>query len=176
MQHRDQADPFASNPDLSGHISRSPELLMSFDTILVATDFSEHAARALEAAQEIARHSSGRIVLLHCYHLDVPVTYPGIGEDDLIPESSYGQLRRRAMDYVDAAAKRASSTGVDVVGKAVGAEPRSAIVEEAERLSADLIVMGTHGHGPVRHALLGSVAERVIRAAPCPVLTVNAST
>jgi nucleotide-binding universal stress UspA family protein len=49
-------------------------------------------------------------------------------------------------------------------------------VEEAERLSADLIVMGTHGHGPVRHALLGSVAERVIREAPCPVLTVNAST
>jgi nucleotide-binding universal stress UspA family protein len=147
---------------------------MSFDTILVATDFSEHAARALEVAVEIAHASSGRIVLLHCYHLDVPVTYPGVDEDDLIPESSYQKLRRRALDYVDRVAKEASSEGVDVTGDAIASAPSTGIMTEAGRLAADLIVMGTHGHGGVRHALLGSVAERVVRGAPCPVLTVKA--
>ena len=147
---------------------------MKLDTILVPTDFSKHGARALELAIQIARASSGRIVLLHCYHLDVPVTYPGVDDDDLIPESSYQKLRRRALDYVVRVAKEASSEEVDVTGDAIASAPSTGIVTEAERLAADLIVMGTHGHGGVRHALMGSVAERVIRGAPCPVLTVKA--
>ena len=51
--------------------------------------------------------------------------------------------------------------------------PASAIVEAAGTIHADLIVMGTHGHGPMMHALMGNVAERVVRTAACPVLTVR---
>ncbi len=147
---------------------------MKFDTILVPTDFSDDAARALETAIQLAKQYSGRIVLLHAYPVDLPITYPGFSGGGMIPEDFYRELRAQADAHVQQVAKEAAGSGVDVTGKAVTSPASAAIVAEAELLPADLIVMGTRGRTGLKHILLGSVAERVVRTAPCPVLSVKA--
>jgi nucleotide-binding universal stress UspA family protein len=92
----------------------------------------------------------------------------------LVPDEFYRELRTQADAHVKQVAKDASASGIEVTGKAVTSPASAAIVAEAEQLSVDLIVMGTRGHTGVKHVLLGSVAERVVRTATCPVLTVKA--
>ena len=147
---------------------------MKFDIILVPTDFSDDAARALETAIQLAKQHSGRIVLLHAYPIDLPITYPGFGAGGLVPDEFYRELRAQAAAHVEQTAKQAALSGVSVTGKAVTSPASAAIVAEAEQLPADLIVMGTRGRTGMKHILLGSVAERVVRTAPCSVLTVKA--
>jgi nucleotide-binding universal stress UspA family protein len=147
---------------------------MKFDKILVPTDFSDDAARALLTAIQLAKLHDGRIILLHAYPIDLPVTYPGFAGGGLVPDEFYRELRTQADAHVKQVAKEASASGIEVTGKAVTSPASAAIVAEAEQLSVDLIVMGTRGHTGVKHVLLGSVAERVVRTATCPVLTVKA--
>ncbi|MBW2267387.1 MAG: universal stress protein [Deltaproteobacteria bacterium] len=147
---------------------------MKFDCILVPTDFSDDASRALETAIQLAKLQSGRIVLLHAYPIDLPITYPGFSGGALVPDEFYRELRTQADAHVAQAAQEAARSGVSVTGKAVTSPASAAIIAEAEHLPADLIVMGTRGRTGLKHILLGSVAERVVREAPCPVLTVKA--
>lgn len=146
---------------------------MKFDVILVPTDFSEDADHALATALQLAKQLSGRIVLLHAYHVDVPISYPGFSAGALVPDEYYREVRAQADAHVEKVAKEATAKGVEVTGKAVTGPASPAIVAEAEALPADLIVMGTRGRTGLKHVLLGSVAERVVRTAQCPVLTVK---
>lgn len=139
--------------------------------ILVATDFSESAAVALAYGRDLARTFNARLHLAHMVE-DVMVRY-GPEVSFAVPELQKNMDERAWRDL------RALVTDDDrafnvvpVVQTCVNIA--NAIVEYAKTNSIDLVITGTHGRGPIQHLLMGSVAERVVRTAPCPVLTVHA--
>jgi universal stress protein A len=144
----------------------------AFKAILLATDFGPESKAALRLCASLARQIGTSIHVLHVARdpmrrASTPEVY-GIDwqrlRNDIVTQASRS-LGELAAAYQDAPIM------TDV---AVGS-PAETIVQAANDLSADLIVMGTHGRGALGHLLLGSVAERVIRLAPCPVMTVRAS-
>jgi nucleotide-binding universal stress UspA family protein len=145
--------------------------MQGYRTLLVPHDFSSHADRALEHAVGLARHFGSTLHLLHVVQPPIYAT-PGFGDAALamVPDlrtELTAKLRKVADETVDAP----SDLGVHVVE---GVNVAGAICAAAMELGADLIVMGTHGRTGLQHAFMGSVAERTLRAAPCPVLTVKA--
>ena len=148
---------------------------MNVKTILVPTDFSADAEKALSTATELAKLFGARIVVLHAYHVDIPVVSPMAGGYAL-PQGFYEDLRSQATAQVEKLAKEAAAEGIEATGIALQDPAAGAIAAQAESLPADLIVMGTRGLTGLKHVVLGSVAERVVRTAPCPVLTVKAAT
>lgn len=147
---------------------------MKIETILVPTDFSDDAQQALTTAKEWARRFGARIVLLHAYRVDVPMSTPALGGGFVLPDRFYDDLRTHATKQVEGLASETSRDGIEATGVALEERPVVAILDEARKRSADLIVMGTRGLTGLKHIALGSVAERVVREAPCPVLTVKA--
>ena len=148
---------------------------MDIDTILVPTDFSADSQEALSTARDFAKKFDAKIVILHAYHVDIPLMAPPLGGVYALPPGFYEQLKAQATLQVEAAAQELAAAGVEARGIAVADPAAMAIVEYARSLSADLVVMGTRGLTGLKHVALGSVAERVVRTAPCPVLTVKAS-
>jgi nucleotide-binding universal stress UspA family protein len=144
---------------------------MQFHKILVPTDFSKAAEHALERAVELAKLAQGEIHLMHAYEL--PTKVGAVDVPLAIPQEFFDQMRDTAQRYVDEGVKRASAQGVKVYGYLTCATPARAILDAADEIGADLIVMGTHGHTGIKHLLLGSVAERIVRLAHCPVMTVK---
>ena len=127
--------------------------------VLFATDFSDCSDHALDAAVALAAHFGARLHLLHVVHR-VNVAYHA-------PEREAAGVRMAAL-----AAARVGADITSVLAVAVGA-PAAEIVGYAEREKVDLLVMGTHGRTGLAHAVLGSVAEEVVRRAPCQVLTIR---
>lgn len=140
---------------------------MSFlRTILAPTDFSELAARAVAYAFELASARGGKVHIMHVYNIPAYPDGMTVGVD--IVTSIESAARRALAQEADKYASRPEFAGVILeMGDA-----REQIVRQAKALSAGLIVMGTHGRTGFRHLLLGSVAERVVRSSPCPVLVV----
>jgi nucleotide-binding universal stress UspA family protein len=141
-----------------------------FETILVPVDFSAHSKEALDTAIHIARLFGSTIHLLHCYHIQTAGISPyGI----VLPSSYYADLRdaaeKRLRDWHDILSK----DGIKSESILSADSPSLAITLAAEEFKSDLIVMGTRGLSGLKHAMLGSVTERVVRLAPCPVLTVK---
>lgn len=142
---------------------------MEIQTILVPYDFSEHSKQALTWALGFAEHWGAKVALFNVVSLFARAPDPdGMFVLDLprieaeMVAGAEQQLRNLAV------AKE--SPAVKVECKAVVGDPFWEICQEAEREHADLIVMGSHGRTGLSHVLLGSVAERVVRHAPCPVL------
>ena len=92
-----------------------------------------------------------------------------------LPTNFLDDARRAARERLRATAEKIQADGVEVRIHLSNAPPAEAIASSAEELESDLIVMGTHGYTGLKHVLLGSVAARTLRAAPCPVLTVKAN-
>ena len=143
---------------------------VEFKRILVPTDFSVAATMALEVAVDLARKYGGTITLLHVH--EVPLyPYPELGvlaDIDLVTP-----VREAAQKELARAFSALVARGVEARPQLACGVVWSEILWEAEQSRADLIVMGTHGRKGVMHALLGSVAEKVVRTAPIPVLTVR---
>ena len=143
---------------------------MSFQKILVPVDFSEHSAKALDAAIELAKAFGGKLTLRHCYQIQPAGVSPyGI----VLPESFDRDIREAAARQLDEWRQKVAAAGVEVDASLSAMFPSLAIAETASELGTDLIVMGTRGLSGIKHVLLGSVAERTVRIAPCPVLTVK---
>lgn len=141
-----------------------------FHTILVALDFSEHSSAALARGIALARESGATLHLLHAYELPfgaMPIY------DVQIPQSMLDSVRDAAARRIEKARATAEAAGLACEAHLATAPPTAAIVETAETVKADLIVMGTRGLSGFQHALLGSNAERTARLAPCPVLTLK---
>ena len=142
-------------------------------TILVPTDFSEGAARALRWARTLARAFKAKIVVLHV--LDLPVAWTPIGGLGSIPTplstEAVKQLTNEAQTILDTVARDAPEATQRVLRKG---HPREAVLAVAREVGADVIVMGTHGRRGVSHLFIGSVAEHVVRHSPVPVWTVRA--
>jgi len=143
---------------------------MRIDTILVPTDFSTHADRALDYAIGLAKVFSARIHLVHAYHLPVQVALP---EQVIVPNDFWDQVRDAAAAQMEGSLARVTAAGVACDAELLPDAAAPAVVEAAARGGADLIVMGTRGLTGMKHVVLGSVAERVVRLAPCPVLTLR---
>ncbi|HEY5658671.1 MAG TPA: universal stress protein [Myxococcota bacterium] len=146
--------------------------MLPFKKILVPVDFSSHSARALDYAMGLARHFDGKIYLLHSY----PVHIERIAAYGMtVPENFEQECRDAAAQHLHKWVEKVSAEGVKVEAIVTPTFASEAIVKRAEQIGADLIVMGTRGLTGVSHVLLGSVAERTIRHAPCPVMTVKES-
>ena len=143
---------------------------MAIRTILVPIDFSPCSSAALDHAIDMARQFSARLALIHSCWVSVSMT-PSLYY--VVPPDFVEKLRESATAELEQWAKRAGQAGVECTTR-VSAEPAlEAILERAKTLPADLIVMGTHGFTGLKHVVLGSTAERVVRFATCPVLTVK---
>jgi len=137
--------------------------------LLVPHDFSETAEHAMGYAIELAQRFGGSITVVHAYDT------PSYGYPDAFvatPEVAQ-QIERIAIEGLAQVAKRAREKGVQVETVLWRGAPWVEIAALADQIRADLVVMGTHGRRGVAQALLGSVAEKVVRTAPCPVLTVR---
>ena len=140
--------------------------------ILVPSDFGESSAGALDYAKSLAGTYNASLHLLHVVH--DPIGRPAGGDALGVPIE---RLIAQATDEAERGFAAAMSPGEQAKFRAQTAvevgSPVNKIVEYAQAQDIDLIVMGTHGRGALAHAILGSVAERVVRFAPCPVLTVR---
>jgi len=138
--------------------------MIALKTILVATDFGEAADAALAYGRALARMFGGTLHLLH------------VAENQFLRP-----MAANPHDVEEATRRRLNALLADCDRRGLGADvtleisdaPAEAIVEYAGRIAADLIVMGTHGRIGLDRLLTGSVAEQVVRTAPCPVLTVR---
>jgi nucleotide-binding universal stress UspA family protein len=148
---------------------------MEIKTILVATDFSETASKAIETAVAFAKKFGAQLILLHAYRVEIPMASPMTAGGYVLPDGFFEQLGSHARAQVEATAKEIEADGVKAIGIAVEQSAAIAIVEEAKERSVDLIVIGTRGLTGLKHVALGSVADRVARTATCPVLTVGHS-
>jgi nucleotide-binding universal stress UspA family protein len=138
--------------------------------ILVATDFSEQAGRALEAALTLAERTQAELHLIHALEVALPLFEPYAV---VLPADWVGEARRLAQEKLEkahATVRARGRTGTTHIGEVPAAH---AIADHARSLDADLVVMGTHGHTGLKHVLLGSVAERTVEYAPCAVWIVK---
>jgi universal stress protein A len=142
---------------------------MTFKRLLVPTDFSESSLKALDYAIQFARsHGTAELILLHVIE--------GIRHTRYIPDVSalLEQQRAEAADRIAELEQRVRRRRVKCRAVLHFGIPYQVIAENAEKCNADLIIIATHGHTGLAHLFLGSVAERVVRVAKCPVLTVRA--
>jgi nucleotide-binding universal stress UspA family protein len=137
--------------------------------ILVPTDFSEHATCALDYAVALAHKLDATIHLLNAMSLQF-AEYPIAVTTDMI--DGIMQSNQKELEKLIAARAGQASFGPPMLD--VG-DARIVIEQAAIKLGADLIVMGTHGRQGLKRVLLGSVAESLVRTAPCPVLLVRAN-
>jgi nucleotide-binding universal stress UspA family protein len=138
--------------------------------ILVPLDFSEHVAAVLEWAAHLAEEHGSRVVLFHAYHL--PVEFQQL-EGAYLPPDFWANVKAEAEQTLGGYAEDLRKRGLEVESVVAEGYAATAIVDEVERQNVDLIVIGTHGLSGLKHLLLGSIAERVVQKAPCPVLTVK---
>jgi len=139
---------------------------LDWKNILAPTDFSEPSEEALKTAADVAQQCGAKITLLHVIQL--PAAYPieappGVDE---IMNSARASLEAIS-EEIPAALLQDKLVRLGTLGTV------EEIIEAARDLPADLIVIATHGYGPLKQVVLGSIAEKVVRQAPCPVLVVH---
>jgi nucleotide-binding universal stress UspA family protein len=147
--------------------------MIALKKILVATDFSEPSDAALAYGRELARTFGASLTVLHVVDNILTRTY-GVDGVVLADPQFQREIETSAQRQVDALLFDEDRKMFGAVGHVITSNsPSAAIVTYARDASVDLIVMGTHGRGAIAQLLMGSVAERVVRVAPCPVLTVR---
>jgi universal stress protein A len=146
---------------------------MDIRHLLAPTDFSEYSKEAVSYALELAQKFGAKLSLLHV------VEPPPYSMEGLVPSGAGGDLlddlERQASAELAQVLPQAKDAKVEVRRYVVVGSPFRKIIESAEADKVDLIVMATHGRTGLSHLVMGSVAERVVRTAPCPVLTIRPS-
>jgi len=141
------------------------------ERILVPIDFSDHSALALRHARELAQLFGAELRLFTAAFISPVWIAEGTAP---IPDEYRQAVRKQAETDLEAWSKPLREAGLRVSCAVASEHPGSAIRSAAQSWSADLIAMGTHGRTGIGHAVLGSIAERTVRLAPMPVLTVRA--
>ena len=144
---------------------------MQIDRILCPVDFSEYSAPALERAVRLGSWFGARVDAVHVIPFPVPAA-TGLPYIPVPPDVTQEQKEATAQHLANLVAPFLGE-GVPIETKILEGDPWRVIRDEARGLPADLLVMGTHGRSGFEHLLLGSVTEKVLRHAPCPVLTVG---
>jgi nucleotide-binding universal stress UspA family protein len=152
--------------DAAGSVAKEFSLRM----ILVPVDFSDGSRKAVQYAVPLARQFGSQLLLVHV----IPVHYFVGSEfgpvDVLIPEQELRENSERALKRF---AAEEIGSAVPVATRLCRGQPVHEIIAVAQEAGADLILLSTHGRTGLKHVLLGSVAENVVRYAPCPVLVVR---
>jgi len=156
----------AAAPVLTAHADSPPPA--KYRCVLVPTDFSPDSAAALAWARALVAKTGGKLVLVHAYDLASLATASGALAAASV-EKALAETARQKM-----AELRGTLSGVDVETHLSAARPDPTILDAAQRTNADLIAIGTRGRTGLAHVVLGSTAERVIRRAHVPVVTVKA--
>jgi nucleotide-binding universal stress UspA family protein len=138
--------------------------------VLVPTDFSAFADQALDYAIRLARTLNARLTLLHVMQ---PVPMARVDMGVALPETYLQELEEAVQGSMEDALARVTAAGLTGERVILYGVPFQEIVETAKARQVDIIVMGTHGRTGLMHVLLGSVAEKVVRLAPCSVLVVR---
>lgn len=148
--------------------------MVTIRKILTATDFSEYSDVALRYARELATRFGAELHVLHVVDATGPASMAGIGSYAAAAPDLWQQMVDAERDRLDSlvTSRDRLELHAHVVFES-GEAPAEAIVGYAENYLIDLIVMGTHGRRGLSRMVMGSVTERVLRAAPCPVLTVR---
>jgi nucleotide-binding universal stress UspA family protein len=145
--------------------------MTTFQKILVPTDFSPHSAEAISVAATIARAYASMLTLVYVFD---PVPFALAESVTFFSPERQEQLLHefeKRLAVTKRAAERAGAHAV--VTRVLRGDPAPTIAAFAQAGTFDLIVMGTHGRTGIGHALIGSVAEKVVRSSSCPVLTVR---
>ncbi|HEX9869737.1 MAG TPA: universal stress protein [Candidatus Tectomicrobia bacterium] len=160
---------------------------MNIQNILVPVDYSDHSCQALQWGASLAEKYGARLLLLHVVPAAVEDVSPQ-GAQSMSPGPYYYEVpapgvwirhplilafEEEAQVELHAFARKALKEAVPVQVKVAVGKPAEEILRIAREESVDLIVMGTHGRTGIRHLLLGSVAEAIVRYAPCPVCMVR---
>ena len=140
---------------------------MSTQHFLVPIDFSAHADQALDYAIALAQKLPARLTLVHVIHL-MPLGIVDGGAS--LPPTYFETLEADVRQSLETYNKRVADAGLESAVMILHGIPFQAIVDVARDEQVDMIIMGTHGRTGLKHVLLGSVAEKVLRLAPCPVL------
>lgn len=140
--------------------------------VLVPVDFSEHSKKALSYAVAFAREFGAHLILItvvepRVYPVDTIIIPPAMEDATLMAVEAARESVRNIRNTIDL------PVGMVEEPLVVTGRPYAEIVQEAARTNADLIIMATHGYTGLKHVYLGSVTERVVRHAPCPVLVVR---
>ena len=143
--------------------------MIQLKNVLLPLDFSEPSLKATEYAVALARRFGASLHLLHV--IEDPVVYLPMFESYPLPTRQ--QFETYAQVRLENWIPDADAEGLNIEFHWRHGAPHVEVIDYAEDSSIDLIVMGTHGRGMAGHLLLGSVAEKVVRKAPCPVLTVH---
>jgi nucleotide-binding universal stress UspA family protein len=146
--------------------------MITLKTILIPTDFSITSEVALKYARSFAEQFNASLHVLHV--LEDPLVYPATMEWYPLPTMNYRQdMEKGARDRLESWLPSVEREELSAKLVVVWGSPFLEIIRYAKAENIDLIVMGSLGLGPVGHMLMGSVAEKVVRKAPCPVLTVR---
>lgn len=141
------------------------------NTVLVPVDFSETAPLVLGVAERLAKLTGSRVHLLHVVQplAEVVAFEPGMVGAVAYPGEPPVDAQRKRLETM---AGGLADEGIDATASVVTGPVAEAVLEAADRESADWIVMGSHGHGALYHLLVGSATEAVLRRALCPVVVV----
>jgi nucleotide-binding universal stress UspA family protein len=143
--------------------------MIALKKLLVPTDFTEPSGIALRYAKAFAEAFGAALHVLHVIEENAWAYGPDVYNPELIRQAQERDASERLSKVLTDAERQ--KFRAELVMKS--GSPFVEIVRYAKAEDIDLIVMGTHGRGPIAHMLLGSVAEKVVRKAPCPVLTVR---
>jgi universal stress protein A len=146
---------------------------MTAQRFLVPIDFSEDANQAVKYAIDLASKLGARMTLLHVIQL-LPFGSGDMGVT--VPYTYFQDLEADITSRMQAYLERVTAAGLEGEIAVVRGVPFQEILETAKMQQVDLIIMGTHGRTGLQHVLMGSVAEKVVRLAPCPVLVVRQPT
>ena len=146
-------------------------MMIEMKKILYPTDFSEYAKNALPYVVEMAKQFNAKVCLVHV--IATPQYYPYFSEAAIptvaVQTEMHGWAEQRLKQIADEIAENEIEVETILADGSAFVE----IVAVARREDVDLIIMATHGWGTIKHLLIGGTAEKVVRKAPCPVLTVK---
>lgn len=141
--------------------------------ILYPTDFSDLADHARGYVEAMASEFGAKVTLMHVTfspsYYEVAYSYELSGDVTKIAEKTKKEAEKKLNELAD----KIREQGIEVDTVLTSGTPFVDIVKTARASNVDMIILSTHGHGAMKHVLLGSTAERVVRKAPCPVLTVR---
>jgi len=143
---------------------------VNYQNILVAIDFSAASKTALQRAASLAKASGAQ---LHVAHAIETLMYRGVAYQEPLSPDSQKDQRTQAQNALTEAVNGLDENHVPASVELLDGDPRNVIVKHAEKVGADLIVLGSHGHGRLHDVLLGSITGHISHTATCSVLIVK---
>lgn len=144
--------------------------MLNLKHILHPTDFSDNSSQALKYACSLATQFGAELHIIHVLQ-NPALRSPPV--NDYLPQDYYERLMQQANEMLSALPEEVLSFTGSVTRNICTGVPFMETIRYARENAIDMIVMGTHGYSGLKHLIIGSVAENVVRKAPCPVLTVH---